>query len=172
MAYSEKFAEQWENLKNSFFDDMRKLPAEAVTIERVNDWYKTNSFRWSSIVEKEGVLLDSENNEELKERLLEGIGKFSFKRIDGGKKPRIWPHLAGWAAVSAALGVGIKIGLSGAFWMLAAETAAVLAVSLFLYADRLDRFEKNRREALCRGYERQLEEYKRTLVEICKEFDR
>ena len=58
MSYSDNFSAQWDRFVSDFLKSIKGYTAEMISIERLNDWYKTNSFRWNSSAENEGILLE------------------------------------------------------------------------------------------------------------------
>lgn len=169
MLYHEKFANQWDGFAAAFREEINAFPPESITLERVGDWYKANSFRWSSIAESEGILLANEKNEALKSSLLSAIEEYSFQEEVFDKKPGFLPGVFTAAAASIITGVLFRKFWHMGIWTIVAETIVFFLCAAFQYAASLDRYNRQQKEKVCEGYVRQLENYKEILLNICKE---
>lgn len=169
--YSKTFSSQWDNLVTLFLTETGGRAPEMMTPKHLNEWYRTNSFRWSSIAEKEGILLDNEHNSKLSSELRSAIESFSFKAVPMPAKPSPLPFLAAGAAGAAAAVLVLRLALR--IRTLFAVIAAVACVLLALigYAGQLDRYADDSNAKIHNGYADQLKAYKPVLVSICKRYE-
>ncbi|MBR1693264.1 MAG: hypothetical protein IJ711_10915 [Lachnospiraceae bacterium] len=172
MLYSERFANQWDSFVSSFQSEMKTLPAEAVTLERVSEWYKNNSFRWSSIVEKEGILLEDEKNEELKRELLDKIAGYSFEEVSMDQKPKPWASLLIGLVGAVAAGFVLKKFWHVSTWIVVVPAVVILIAAAIQYADALDRYAKEQNQKIYMEYAHQMDNYKDVLVELCRRYEK
>ncbi len=170
MSYKNSFSGQWDSLKVAFKAEMSKLPADAITLKKLGDWYRAYSFRWSSIVETEGLLLGEQKNEQFRRELLNGISDFKFQEIKGIKKPSFVVKLLIAIAVAIVIGLVLHFALKAKVWIIIVQAVVCLLASLVSYASSLDKYEKNSVNHLVEGYAKQLEEYKNTLIVICDKY--
>ena len=133
MSYSDNFSAQWDRFVSDFLKSIKGYTAEMISIERLNDWYKTNSFRWNSIAENEGILLEHENNITLKNELLKELSKFSFSAVELLPKPNALPYLSGGVLVAAGLGVALKLIFHRSFLFVAIEAVVAVLASAVIY---------------------------------------
>ena len=172
MSYKNSFAIQWDSLKVAFMAEMSKHVSEEITLKKVNDWYRVYSFRWSSIVETEGLLLSQQENEQLRADLINGISAFRFKEVEGKKKPSFVIRLVIAIAVAVALGLVLYFAFKAKTWIIIVQAVVALLSALVSYATSLDKYAKDSVKHLCEGYAKQIEEYKATLVAICEKFNK
>ena len=185
MSYTEQFSGQWDIFIVNFRSDIEKLPVEAITLKEIKKWYRTNSFRWSSIIETEGMLLDQENNAQLKNELIAAIDSFDFREAEStSKKPSALPFLCiGVALAAAAVFLGragkflpqiaflVKIYTHLPLWLLLLIAILCFMLPLVFFAVRLDKYIKDSPRKLCDQYVLQLRNYKETLIDICRRFE-
>ncbi len=171
MLYSETFSSQWDNLVNTFISETNGYMPEMMTLKRVNEWYKANSFRWSSVAENEGILLSNEKNSRLASELTQTIGKFRFSEIKTGEKPNIIPGAVIGIVAAVGIGIALKLAIHAKIWMIAIEAVACVAAVLLWYASKLDQYTKSENERFHKGYAQQLVAYKSVLMSVCKRYD-
>ncbi len=183
MSYSDTFSFQWDNFVNIFFTETKHYTPETMTVKRLNGWYESNSFKWSSIAEKEGVLLDNEKNERLSSELRKAIGEFRFTEIEQQRKPRIMPGLIIGAAAAVVLGVGLQAAFHAQIGfvvkltprvrniLIVVEAVVCMAAALLSYARRLDKHIKNEQVRCHDGYVQQLKDYKAILMSVCQKYE-
>lgn len=171
MAYSDSFSVQWDRFVTDFIASIKGYTAETISTERLNDWYKTNSFRWSSIAENEGVLLDHENNVALKNELLKELSKFSFSEVKLPSKPNILPYLGVGVVAAGGLGAVIKLVLHQSFLFVVIGAIVGILAPVVLYAKKLDNHNNKQGKMIVEGYSNQLIAYKEQLMRICKKFE-
>lgn len=171
MAYSDSFSVQWDRFVTDFIASIRGYTAEMISMERLNDWYKTNSFRWSSIAENEGVLLEHENNAALKNELLKEVSKFSFSEVKFPSKPNVLPYLGVGAVAAGGLGAAIKLLLHQSFLFAIIGAIVGILVPVVVYAKKLDNHNNKQGKMIAEGYSNQLIAYKEHLMRICKKFE-
>ncbi len=170
--YSERFGYQWEKFVAEFEADMQNLSAESITLERVNNWYKSHSFRWSSIAENEGILLDNEENEILKKELTKAIEEFSFEKMTMDAKPKFLPGFLAGIVLAVVGAVFLKTYLKIKTWFMVAEIIVVVLCPVVLYAGALDKYTQQQNRNIRQGYVKQLMNYKKHLVNICKKHEK
>ena len=170
MSYSDNFSVQWDRFVSDFVTSIKGYTAEMVSPERLNDWYKTNSYRWSSIAENEGVLLDHENNVTLKNELLKELSRFSFSEVKLLSRPNILPYLGVGVVAAGGLGVALKLLLRNPLFVVIGAIVGVLA-SVVLYAKKLDNYNNKQSKIIVEGYSNQLIAYKEHLMRICIKFE-
>ncbi len=171
MLYSETFSSQWDSLVNAFVSETQGYTPEMMTQKRVNEWYKANSFRWSSIAEKEGILLSSMKNGRLTSELTQTIAKFHFSEIKSSVKPNIIPGIVAGVLGAVSGGIILKLALHAKIWMLVIEAIVCVIAVLFWYASKLDQHTKTENERFHKGYAQQLIDYKTVLMSVCKQYD-
>ena len=171
MSYSDNFSAQWDRFVSDFLKSIKGYTAAMISIERLNDWYKTNSFRWNSIAENEGILLEHENNITLKNELLKELSKFSFSAVELLPKPNALPYLSGGVLVAAGLGVALKLIFHRSFLFVAIEAVVAVLASAVLYAKKLDKYNVEQEKMIVEGYSNQLVSYKKHLMDVCKKFE-
>lgn len=171
MAYSDSFSVQWDRFVLEFTKSIQGYTAEMISIGRLNDWYKTNSFRWSSIAENEGILLSHENNDNLRNALLEELPKFSFSEIELPQKPKVLPYLTVGVLLAVGFGAAVKFVLHQSILMTVIGAVAGILVPVVLYAKHLDDCNNQQRNMILEGYSGQLVAYKEHLLAICKMFE-
>lgn len=171
MSYSDNFSAQWDRFVLDFVKSIKGYTAEMISIERLNDWYKTNSFRWNSIADNEGILLEHENNITLKNELLEELSKFSFSEVELPSKPNAMPYLGGGGLVAAGLGAALKLIFHCSVLFVAVEVVVVILASAVLYAKKLDDYNSKQGKMIVEGYSNQLVSYKKHLIDVCKKFE-
>lgn len=171
MAYSDSFSVQWDRFVTDFISSIKGYTAEMISTERLNDWYKTNSFRWSSIAENEGVLLEHEKNVALKNELLKELSKFSFTEVKLPSKPNILPYLGVGVVAAGGLGAAIKLLLHQSLLFVVIGAIVGILTPVVLYAKKLDNHNKKQGKMIVEGYSNQLVAYKEHLMRICKEFE-
>lgn len=169
--YSKIFSSQWDNLVTVFLTETSGHAPEMMTPKRLNEWYRANCFRWSSIAEKEGILLDNENNDKLSSELRSAIESFSFKAIPVPAKPSPLPFLAAGAGGAVAVTLVLKLAVrTKTLFAVMAATACVL-LALIWYARELDQYSSDSNAKIRDGYADQLRDYKTVLVSICKRYE-
>lgn len=171
MVYSDFFSIQWDRLVSDFISSIKGYTPEMINIDRLNDWYRTNSFRWSSIAENEGILLEHENNDALKQELLKELSKFSFSEVPLSKKPKALPYIGTGALSATVIGTVFKLCFHFKFVFVAIEAIVLILASAVLYAKKLDDCNKKQGKQIEEGYSRQLVSYKEHLIRICKKFE-
>lgn len=171
MAYSDNFSVQWDRFVTDFIMSIKGYTAEMIFIEKLNDWYKTNSFRWSSIAENEGILLDHENNSTLKNELLKEISKFSFSEVTLPSKPNVLPYLGVGVVAAGGLGVALKLLFHQSFLFVLIGAIVGMLAPIVLYAKELDKHNMQQGKMIVEGYSSQLVAYKEHLMRICKKFE-
>ena len=171
MAYSDSFSVQWDRFVTDFKASIRGYTVEMISMEKLNDWYKTNSFRWSSIAENEGILLNHENNAALKNEILKELSKFSFSEVQLSPKPNILPCLGVGVVAAGGLGTIIKLLLHQSF--LFAITGAIVGIlaPVVVYIKKLDNYNNKQEKMIVEGYSNQLIAYKEHLMYICQKFE-
>lgn len=173
MKYSERFANQWDNFVDAFQSEINALPTEAVTKKNVSEWYRNNSFRWSSIAENEGILLENEKNEKLRSSLIGAIEAFTFvEAAAADKKLRFLPYMITGIAAAALAGILTKRFLHTGIAVIVIETVIILLGAAAMYAVSLDKGVKLHKDQVCGAYIRQLKNYKETLVNICRRYEK
>ncbi len=171
MAYSDSFSVQWDRFVSDFVSSLKGWPAEMISTERLNDWYKTNSFRWSSIADNEGILLEHENNSVLKNELLKELAKFSFSEVKLLSKPSIFPYLGVGIPAAVGLGAALKHFLHQGLVVAVLETLAGIVCTIVLYVKKLNSFNKKQVKTLEKEYSAQLIAYKDHLLRVCKQYE-
>lgn len=171
MSYSDNFSVQWDHFVSDFVISLKGYTAEMVSIERLNDWYKTNSFRWNSIAENEGILLDHENNVPLKNELLKELSRFSFSEVKVLSKPNILPYLGVGVVAAGGLGVALKLLLRQSLLFVVIGAIVGILAPVVLYAKELDNYNNKQSKIIVEGYSNQLIAYKEHLMRICKKFE-
>lgn len=171
MAYSDSFSVQWDLFVTDFIGSIKGYTAEMISIDRLNDWYKTNSFRWSSIAENEGVLLDHENNAALKNELLKELSKFSFTEVELPSKPNILPYLGVGVVAAGGLGAVIKLVLHRSVLLTVIGAIVGILAPVVLYAKQLDNYNNKQGKLITEGYGNQLVAYKEHLLRVCRKFE-
>ena len=170
MSYINSFSSQWDNLKADFSVKLNSLPEGQIKSETLNDWYQTRCYRWNSISEAEGMLLEQQENPILKEKLILALEKFRFVEPKYEKPSfSVIPIIIG-AVVSIAASIIAKYLL-----MLSAKYAIlifllIVAVTLFISLKNLTEKRKIVDAKLRQDYISQLEDYKQSLLEICKKY--
>lgn len=81
MVYSDVFMTQWKSFCKDFSIDIQKRRDAGLTPERLNEWYQLNILRWESSIETEGVILEQQNNRELRGNLIKRLKNFEFKDV-------------------------------------------------------------------------------------------
>lgn len=171
MAYSDSFSAQWDRFVADFNTSIKGYTAEMISTERLNGWYKTNSFRWSSIAENEGVLLDHENNAALKDELLKELSKFSFAEASLPAKPNILLYLGVGVVATGGLGAVIKLVLHWSILFTVIGAIVGILAPVVLYAKQLDNYNNKQGKLIAEGYGNQLVAYKERLMHICKKYE-
>ncbi len=171
MAYSDSFSVQWDRFVSDFVSSIKNYPAEMISTERLNDWYKTNSFRWSSIADNEGILLEHEKNSALKTELLKELAKFSFSEVKLLSKPSVFPYLGAGIPAAVGLGAALKHFLHQSIVVAVLETLAGIVVAIVLYVKKLNVFNKNQIKTIEKEYSAQLIAYKDHLIRVCKQYE-
>jgi hypothetical protein len=171
MAYSDYFSIQWDRFVSEFLNSIKRYAPEMISVDRLNDWYKTNSYRWNSIAENEGILLEQENNAALKNEILQEIEKFSFSEVKISKKPNALLFIGIGAVMAAGIGVLTKLYFHWRVLYVVLEVIGLVLASVIIYAKALDNSEKKRRKQIEEGYGKQLVDYKNHLIKICKKFE-
>ena len=171
MAYSDSFSVQWDRFVLEFTKYIQGQTAEMISIGRLNDWYKSNSFRWSSIAENEGILLSHENNDNLRNALLEELPKFTFSEIELPQQPKVLPYLTVGALLAVGFGSTFKFLLHQNILMTVIGAIAGILVPVVIYAKHLDNCNSKQRKMILEGYSGQLVAYKEHLLAICKMFE-
>ena len=171
MAYSDSFSVQWDRFVEDFIASIKGYTAEMISTERLNDWYKTNSFRWSSIAENEGVLLEHEKNAALKNALLNELSKFSFTEVELPSKPNILPYLGVGIVVAGGLGAAIKLLLHKSLLFAVIGAIVGILAPIILYAKKLDNHNDKQSKMIVEGYGNQLVAYKEHLLRVCRKFE-
>lgn len=169
--YSNTFSSQWDNLVTVFLTETSGYAPEMMTPKRLNEWYRANSFRWSSIAEKEGILLDNEHNSTLSSELRSAIESFSFKAIPMPTKPSPLPFLAAGAGGAAAAALVLKLTLRTRTLFAVIVAIACVLLALIWYARQLDQYSSDSNAKIHNGYADQLKAYKPVLVSICKRYE-
>ena len=170
MAYSDNFSVQWDRFVTDFIASIKGYTAEMISIERLNDWYKTNSFRWSSIAENEGILLDHENNAALKSELQRELSKFSFSEVKLPSKPNFLPYLGIGVVAAGGLGVAIKLLLHQSILFAIIGAVVGILTPIVVYAKKLDNHNNKQGKMIVEGYSNQLIAYKEHLMRTCEKF--
>lgn len=171
MAYSDSFSVQWDRFVADFISSIKGYTAEMISIERLNDWYRTNSFRWSSFTENAGVLLDHENNAALKNELLKELSKFSFSEVKLPSKPNVLPYLGAGVAAAGGLGAVIKLLLHQSVLFVVIGAIVGIFVPVVVYAKKLDNHNNKQGKMIVEEYSNQLIAYKEHLMRTCKKFE-
>ncbi len=169
--YSNTFSSQWDNLVTTFITETGSHTPEMMTPKRLNEWYRTNSFRWSSIAEKEGILLSNEGNDRLSSELRFAIEAFSFKPIPLPVKPSPLLPLAAGVGVGIASAAVLKLAIHAGTLIAVVTGVACVLASLVLYAKQLDQYTSSLSVKIHDGYAEQLKAYKTRLVSICKRYE-
>lgn len=172
MAYSDNFSIQWNRLVSDFTSSINGYTPEMVSVNRLNDWYKANSFRWHSIAENEGILLEHENNAALSRELWEALEKFSFHEVEISKKPKGLSYIGTGILLAAGMGVLLKLCFHLKFIFIVIEAVVLLLASVVLYAKKLDDCGNRQKKEIVDGYSGQLADYKECLIEICKKYEK
>ena len=171
MAYSDSFSAQWDRFVADFIVSIKGYTAEMISTERLNDWYKTNSFRWNSIAENEGVLLEHENNGTLKNELLKELSKFSFSEVKLPPKPNVLPYLGVGVVAAGGLGAALKLLFHQSFFLVIIGAIVGILAPVILYAKKLDDHNNKQGKMMVEEYSNQLIAYKEHLIRICKKFE-
>lgn len=169
MSYSEKFSSQWDMLIVKFKSYLQSSNIENITLKDIREWYRTYTFRWSSIVEKEGLMLKEQNNSELKRELISAISDFRFQEIKLlPKKPKSLPFLIVGLSVAILAVVLLKKFLHISIWIMILVALGCIFLPVFIYAGLLDKYITKKNKAIVEGYAQQLQEYKQKLSDICE----
>lgn len=171
MAYSDSFSVQWDCFVADFIVSIKGYTAEMISTERLNDWYKTNSFRWSSIAENEGILLDHEKNVTLKNELLKELSRFSFSEVKLPSKPNVLPYLGVGIVAAGGLAAALKLLFYQSFFFVVIGATVGILAPVILYAKKLDNHNNKQGKMIVEGYSNQLTAYKEHLMRICKKFE-
>lgn len=171
MEYSKRFHRQWQKL----IDDFSGYTASSVNygfdLQRLNLWYKDNTFRWRSIASAEGELLNSQD-ESLKKHLLSEIDKFSFSRVEKLKKPSFIFCFIPMLILGIAAGVLLNFKLNLQLIVSIVVGLVFALAGVIIYAKLLGAYEKKEKKRLCEEYSIQLKNHGETLCNICKEYEK
>lgn len=173
MSYSETFSSQFDTLISNFTAEIGKLSPESITIGKVSEWYRVNSFCWNSIVEPEGMQLDQQNNPELTRKLTAALRDFRFEKVENDmKRPSILPYAVAGVAASVLLCVILRAALHIAVWKLILLGLIIITLPFIILAPRIDKYNTEAPRRLCESYAGQLREYRQVLVGVCEEFEK
>ncbi|MBQ7976103.1 MAG: hypothetical protein IJ300_10510 [Clostridia bacterium] len=170
MEYSKRFNQQWQRLIDEFTSYFVAYSNYGYDMKKLNSWYKDNTFRWKSIVSVEGELLASQDGS-MKDKLLSEMEKFSFKKVNGLKKPNFLFYLV----PSLILGIVGGIGASK-FFDFSAILSAVVGIGItlagiVLYAKNLNAHDIKQKKYLCDEYAEQLKKHGKVLCDVCKKYE-
>lgn len=166
MKYSETFQSQWDRLVEDFRINFNGVSPAAMDQQRLAKWYRSNTYRWASMVEPEARIL-GEQDRGLREELTDAMGTFRFSAVELPKKPNVPIPAAVGAAVAVCAGL-VLWHFKRLFWWTALLDAVICLVAVLAYiASSLDRYEKSSRKAVMDGYASQLDAFGGSLVDIC-----
>lgn len=169
MSYKDKFSRQWDQLTDDFLSEFKVKKASDISVSKMNQWFKTESFRWQSIISTDGQMLEQLNNKKLRKALLEALDDFSFSKYDKPDKKK--PQFGSYAVIAVLISIlvgSILILLSmKSFWMYLLVIAICFSSALIMYASNLDSYKVNREKEIVKFYGQQLKNYKEKLMTIC-----
>ncbi|MBP3854775.1 MAG: hypothetical protein IK990_04050 [Ruminiclostridium sp.] len=106
--YKNIFLKQWEDLAALLYTELNKDPTPLKNAEALNRWYKTASYRWSSVSSVESIQLEQQGNPDFTAALRSEIAAFSFSPVESKALPPAWGGLAAGAAGGVAVAAVVK----------------------------------------------------------------
>lgn len=170
MSYIDNFSSQWDNLKADFSVKLNSLSEEQIKSKTLNDWYHVRCYRWNSISEAEGMILEQEENPVLKKELISALESFRFEEVksESVSFPVIPAIIGAAAAIAAAVVSKYLLLLSTKYAVIIC--LAVLAIMLFTAVKSMLSKKKTASARLRREYILQLENYGSSLLNICNKY--
>lgn len=170
MSYTIKFSSQWDNLVADFAAKIENTPTEFLSPSELNDWYQTRSYRWSSISEAEGVMLEQEADNDFRNEMISSIADFEFKEPTVEKvslsASRIVIGIITAIAVAAISNFFLSLGLIKTI-ILALIISVSFTIKAFLNKSSA---KKNAYKKVRSVYIEQLHSHGKKLLEICNKY--
>lgn len=164
MNYSETFNNQWRYFVNNFsaFENKYKI----ISTNSANEWYKSNSLKWKSEMQTEGISLKKQS-EELQSIVLSRLDSFSFKDVSLAKSKKPNYVMIILIVVAILISVGLCfVGIRILYKILSIVLLLALAVCIGLKG--IINANKKYADEIKNNYKLQLEDLGKEITEICK----